>query len=197
MALAGNAKAQYIQGVRYEKWGLAPDPRTAVSFYEKSARQGFAPAQHRLAIAYLKGIGGLTANPQAAFEWEKKAAEQGFAPAQNELGLLYQVGRGVAKDYKQAAAWHRKAAERNFPQAMHYLGLLHKTGRGVGPPNIVLAYQWHAAERMRSRRPCTDSAFLRKLLKPQQISAAEKAAAAFLKKHPAPKASPSEAFDPD
>ncbi|GHT63435.1 hypothetical protein FACS189451_10160 [Bacteroidia bacterium] len=41
----------------------------------------------------------------------KKAAEQGAAIAQYELGLCYENGKGVTKDYSQAAYWYKKAAE--------------------------------------------------------------------------------------
>jgi len=43
-------------------------------------------------------------------EW-KPLAEQGDSSAQFGLGWMYDLGKGVLKDYKQAADWYRKAAE--------------------------------------------------------------------------------------
>ena len=38
-------------------------------------------------------------------------AEAGDAEAQYQLGVMFESGRGVARDYRQAAEWYRRAAE--------------------------------------------------------------------------------------
>ena len=62
--------------------------------------------------------------------WLKKA-EQGDANAQCNLGVLYFCGRGVSKDYNEAAKWYRKAAEQGHAAAQCNLGALYDSGKGV------------------------------------------------------------------
>ena len=49
--------------------------------------------------------------------WLEKAAAQGFADAQYNLGVLYEKGKGVAQDFKTAAAWYAKAAAQGNVEA--------------------------------------------------------------------------------
>jgi TPR repeat protein len=58
-------------------------------------------------------------------------AKAGHADAQHLLGLMYYMGRGVARDYKQAMLWHRKAAEQGKPDAQYVVGAMYYTGNAV------------------------------------------------------------------
>ncbi len=58
-------------------------------------------------------------------------AEKGDAKSQYHLGVLYNDGKGVEKDYAQAASWYLKAAQQGHPKAQLYLGLLYQNGHGV------------------------------------------------------------------
>ena len=44
-------------------------------------------------------------------EWIRRAMEQGEAAAQNNLGFCYEDGRGVPRDYEEAARWYEMAGE--------------------------------------------------------------------------------------
>ena len=61
-----------------------------------------------------------------------KAAEKGDVKAQYNLGVLYHTGKGVDKDYAQAALWYRKAAEQGNGKAQFYLGNLYQSGKAPG-----------------------------------------------------------------
>ena len=76
------------------------------------------------------------------FQEYKAGAEQGDAEAQFNLGYCYDDGRGVEKDYAQAAKWYRKAAEQNFAPAQFNLGYCYANGQGVGK-NKVEAVKWY------------------------------------------------------
>lgn len=65
------------------------------------------------------------------FEDTLKRAEQGDVEAQNSLGYMYCNGKGVPKDYKQAAYWYTKAAEQGSSNAQLYLGTLYSEGKGI------------------------------------------------------------------
>ena len=58
-------------------------------------------------------------------------AEKGDAKSQYHLGVLYNDGKGVEKDYTQAASWYLKAAQQGHSKAQLYLGLLYQNGSGV------------------------------------------------------------------
>jgi hypothetical protein len=44
---------------------------------------------------------------------------------------MYANGRGVLKDYKQAAKWYQKAADQGDADAQYNLGVMYDKGRGV------------------------------------------------------------------
>jgi hypothetical protein len=59
------------------------------------------------------------------------AAERGSIQQEIELGNAYLVGRGVARDEKQAAYWYEKAADSGDPVAQQQIGYFYQTGFGV------------------------------------------------------------------
>lgn len=69
-------------------------------------------------------------------------ADQGDARAQHLLGLAYQQGRGLVRDFAQAAAWYRKAAAQSHAGAQVNLGVMYQLGQGV-PEDAVQAAQWY------------------------------------------------------
>jgi uncharacterized protein len=68
-------------------------------------------------------------------------AEQGDPAAQSYLGFMFETGRGVPKNYTEAAMWYRRAAEQGDSLAQYSLGLLYDRGEGV-PMDIVEASKW-------------------------------------------------------
>jgi len=75
--------------------------------------------------AYKKGHYAL------AFKRVAPLAGSGHAEAQHLLGLMYYMGRGVARDYRQALHWHRKAADQGKADAQYVVGAMYYTGNGV------------------------------------------------------------------
>lgn len=68
-------------------------------------------------------------------------AEQGDPAAQSYLGFMFETGRGVPRNYTEAAMWYRRAAEQGDSLAQYSLGLLYDKGQGV-PQDIVEANKW-------------------------------------------------------
>ncbi len=85
----GMAEAEYEVGLRYERnEGVeAPDMGLAIASYLKAAEMGFAPAQQRIAQAYLYGQ-GVSQNLREARRWFAEAAAQGVAEAANQAERL-------------------------------------------------------------------------------------------------------------
>ncbi|MBI5427493.1 MAG: sel1 repeat family protein [Nitrospinae bacterium] len=73
----------------------------------------------------------------------RKKAGQGDADAQYDLGVMYNIGRGVNRDYVEAARWFRKAAGQGHAGAQSYLGYLYEHGyEGVTQDNAEAA-RWY------------------------------------------------------
>jgi len=121
-----------------KSWGL-PNA-TDVKVAKRTAAQGHAPAQFRLALMYDRGW-GVQQSEIKAVKWLRKAAEQDFAEAQYNLGSRYESGQGVTQDHAEAANWFRKAAEQGSVNAQKNLGAMYGLGQGV-PGNYSEAYVW-------------------------------------------------------
>jgi len=123
-AEAGDKKAQYLLGLRYER-GVSgvPDFKAAAQWYSKAAEQGMRLASFRVALIYHHGR-GLTQNYAAAARWYSSAAEAGLAEAQYNLGYLYEHGLGVMENGSQAVAWYRRAALQGISESYKSLGML-------------------------------------------------------------------------
>ena len=98
LADEGNARAQYWLADMYEDddSGVKPDLAKAQALLEKSAAQGFAPAERRLGQLYLRGTTTLQDFGKAQ-TWLHKAATAGDARAQEQLGHIYALGSAARK----------------------------------------------------------------------------------------------------
>jgi uncharacterized protein len=90
--------------VAVEGYGVARDPRQAVYWYDRAARNGHPEAQFDLARLYAAGEGTKRDEEQAA-RWTSAAAAQGYAPAMMAFGERYATGTGVTQDHKRAYFW--------------------------------------------------------------------------------------------
>ena len=110
LAKEGNAKAQYWLAEIYsdDNPGSKPDMAREQSLLEKSAAQGFVPAERRLGELYLRGTRTFQDFGKAQ-DWLHKAAIAGDANAQELLGHIYALGLGVSQDKSQAYGWYENA----------------------------------------------------------------------------------------
>lgn len=94
----GDARSQYAMGVMAENgFGMPKNPKLAVDWYLKAAKQGNADAQYNLGAMYEHGA-GIPVNYAEAARWYAPAAEQGDIDALSNLGVLYETGKGVRQD---------------------------------------------------------------------------------------------------
>jgi TPR repeat protein len=107
LALRGETRAQYSIGLLYEKGqGVEQDLSTALSWYRKAAEQNHADSQHRMAVAYAYGLGGLIKDDATAVKWLHKAASNGHRKSQRLLARIYETGElGVTPDPGKARQW--------------------------------------------------------------------------------------------
>ncbi|HEC20154.1 MAG TPA: sel1 repeat family protein [Gammaproteobacteria bacterium] len=138
----------------------------AVKHIAQAAEMGYSPSQYLLGTLYQTGEKGVKKNPQEAIKWLSMAAEQGHKLAKQVLakltagdvltdetmdvqavvakGMQYLKGKGVSRDYKQAAEWFSRAAEQGDAEAQYQLGELLSKGRGV-KKDKKLAQKWYKA----------------------------------------------------
>ena len=136
MAESGDPEAQYWLGRIYEAGRLLPlDKQKSAYWYQKSAEQGYAPAEYWVCMdrAYLDPI-----------ELERcmwRAAEKGVAEAQLWLGVAFDqhLWFGVT-DEQESLKWFRKAAEQGNPDAEATLGMYYEYGEGVEQDYAQAAY---------------------------------------------------------
>ena len=112
LADAGDPVAQYYVAHMYEKGdGVAKDTAKTLGWYRRSAEQGYARAQYKLAIGYARGWPGLEKDEAEARRWLLKAANGGSSSAQRVLAKAYeQGGLGFERDPEQARYWLERAS---------------------------------------------------------------------------------------
>lgn len=93
----------------------------ALSYFRRSAEEGFSPAQVVLGYSYDTGQ-GLTADRREALEWYKKAAQQDDPLAQWLVGRLIYAGFVPPRDLNEARSWLEKSRLHSDPFAQYLLG---------------------------------------------------------------------------
>ena len=86
----------------------AADPKTALTIWLDSAKQGDANAQNRVGQIYELGIGTAPDYAEAA-KWYRAAVASGSRAAAINLATLYDQGLGVAKSPQASTDLYRKA----------------------------------------------------------------------------------------
>ena len=109
---AGVVEAIFLVGTALDEGlGVAEDPATAFTWFQKAAAEGHTLAEHSIGNAYAVGR-GVAQDRAAAVTWWLKAAAKGDAVPQLRLGESYEQGHGVAVDLAAARRWYAAAATR-------------------------------------------------------------------------------------
>ena len=127
----GDIEAQYWLGKACE-YGLGDvvekNEVEAISWYTKSAIQGYYPAEQALGDCYARGH-GVEADLAQAIRWYSRSAEKGDVKAQKELAKRCQYDFRFSAS--ASALWFRKAAEQGYAVAQERLGNCYSAGLGV------------------------------------------------------------------
>lgn len=125
LAAAGDPRAQTRLGTLHHLGlGVREDDALARQWFERAARQGFAPAQFELGNLYAYGHAPVAAGDDTqrlAAQWYFEAARQGHADAQYSLGILFLAGSGVQRNPAEARKWIARAARQGHADAQAYL----------------------------------------------------------------------------
>lgn len=109
---SNNSEAQFLIYKIYEE---RQDMDSAIPWLEKSADNGWAPAQQWLGYCYDHGYKG--GNPQLAYKYYKMSAEQGYLPALDNVGDCLRFGRGVEQNIFEARTYYQIAVDNGFDEA--------------------------------------------------------------------------------
>ena len=131
LAEADNDDAQWYMGTFYRKGqGVEKSYKTALYWYDRSARNGDVDSQYELAKLYYFG-NGTPEDHKTAFKWYLAAAEQGHKNAAYDVGYAYKNGDGTRQSYKKALKWYQKSADYGNNSGRTSLGIMYENGQGT------------------------------------------------------------------
>ena len=143
-AEGGDPKAQYDLAVYNQSLLQVPDIREANAWFEKSANQGYAPAQFEFGKLMLQGRLG-TADAKRGIDLITAAAEQSNVKAQEYLAHAHMIGlAGLPIDGERAHKWALSAAELGSSTAQFMLGSLCSEGWKHIPQDKTAAIRWYS-----------------------------------------------------
>ena len=94
----------------------------AHSWFEKSAQQGYAPAQYMLGQFHEYGFSSCAEkNVETAFGWYLKAAQQFYPEALGTVGEMYLYGLGVEKDVAKALEYFELGVDSGDDKSLRWI----------------------------------------------------------------------------
>ena len=119
----GDTEAQYHLSHMYlDGKGTTKNESEGIIWLQKSADNGFVPAQVSLGLRHQFGA-GVSQDPAKAYTLFLLAAQAENPDAQFLLASLLATGQGTAKNIKEALKWFRIAKSNGFPIPPHLLTL--------------------------------------------------------------------------
>ncbi|MEY8684835.1 caspase family protein [Bacteroides sp. AN502(2024)] len=106
---SNNREAQFLI---FKIYMAQKDMDFAISWLEKSADNGYAPAQQYLGYFYDHGYKG--GNPQLAYKYYKMSADQGYLMALDNVGDCLRFGKGVEQNVFEARKYYQVAVDNGF-----------------------------------------------------------------------------------
>jgi TPR repeat protein len=96
-----------------------------------------------LATIFLSALVAAAAQADAIDPALLARANSGDAAAQVQVGECYASGRGVTRDFNQAAEWYRKAADKGDIGGEVHLAALYRDGGKNFPRDMAKAAEWY------------------------------------------------------
>lgn len=119
---------------------------SGANWLKKSADQGFASAQHELAILHESGT-GTTRDFAQARHWHGVAARSGHVEAMFDFATYNASGEGGDVNAQVAAEWFRKAAEFGHADSQYNIAQIYATGSGISPSQTDALFWYELAAR--------------------------------------------------
>lgn len=134
LAIAGNAKAQYLMGTIYE---MFLTKRFEESTYLQFSEYNWScypktidwDNEYDFKISYNSDRKKFYRNCEILLSyWMENAASQGIIKAQIHMARNYELGSGVPKNRELAIFWYDKAAQKGNVSAIRQIGLAYREG---------------------------------------------------------------------
>lgn len=108
---------QYVRAFNYIE---NKNFKEASEIFKNLSVKNFTPAQHTLALMYLKGD-GVNIDYKEAFRLLELASNANYTPAIYDLGAMYKNAEGVPQNINKAKELYIVAAKNNYPLAIQEL----------------------------------------------------------------------------
>ena len=185
LAGRGNVEAELLVGLKYLE--TAGDEKSAARWLARAADSGNAVALNALGALYQQGR-GVKADLAMAARLYQAAAAKGNRHAMSNLAVLYAGSDARMKDLPEAARWFERSANLGYLDAQFNLAVLYERGDGVAQ-SLIDAYKWYAIAAAAGDGVAKARAgAIATQLEPEELAAAEKAAAEFHAQTPDPAA---------
>ena len=147
----GNAESQYNLGYCYQAGiGVERNPKIAIEWYSKSAKQGWNDGLYQMMMAYGSG-NGVQQDFNKAFSYALKCAENGDGTCMFNVINCYKEGTGTDKDINKMLEWAIRLGKLDNPENLQKSGYitsarlnlayLFRDGTDVEQNNYK-SYQW-------------------------------------------------------
>jgi hypothetical protein len=143
-ARRGSPHAQILMGAFYRDGDhVKKDLQKSFMWYRKAAKQrpAIGLANHKVALAYLDGI-GVKQDFDQTLVYLERAANTGYIKSQILMGILLLEGKVIKADYVKAKYWLNLAAKQQDPRAAFMLGELAEKGIAQDK-NLETALKWY------------------------------------------------------
>ena len=131
----------------------------ALLAYLRAAQMGLELGQSNAAwmLEHGLGPGSQKENILLALQLYKSSSEQDYKESLLSIGDIHYYGRGVDKDWKEAAAVYRQAYNKKNARAAYNLGYMHEYGAGL-PQDLHLAKRCETTDSKWNLGPKTSNA---------------------------------------
>jgi TPR repeat protein len=133
-AVVAGDKGAAMVAFQLEQYRAVDRAAQAFEWLDRSAGQGFPPAEYDTGI-YYSGESSwvpVTNDFPKGLKFLQRAADHNWSPAQYKLGMLYAAGEWVPPDLPKAVEYLQKAADQGGPRSAYALAQLYS--QGIGEP---------------------------------------------------------------
>lgn len=181
-ARTGDPLANYNLGLLFLRGeGKPENPHRAAQHIRYAAEKDVSSAQYDMATLYQSGT-GVPNDALEAARWMSKAAASGLTEAQYDYAVMLLRGQGLKADEGKAIDLLKTAAEKGVAGAQNRLAHVYFEGIGGIEKSFSEAAKWRLIAKSSGIEKDDKMELMMAALTPDQISAAEKAAADWLEK---------------
>lgn len=129
----------YLGFLHYYGLSVKPNPKAALSYFQKSSKQANAASTHMLGVCYEEGI-AVEENLKQAIEYYQAAFHQGYVDSGIRLAQIHE-SKNTEADTKSALEYYVECAKKDHPTALFKIGMAYLEGKGL-KKSVESAHMW-------------------------------------------------------